>query len=143
MDPFTSEAFRPRSKYPHMAPADVAIWNRFMAANPAAFDAVAYDVAIGEGAEFDTVVNAATGGDANRLYQRRIDVVAQAGDVLYIVEIKPRATTSALGQVKGYLRLFRRDFSPKQALQPLIITDSLMPEMDYLAREEGVEIRVV
>ena len=126
-----------------MAPADVAIWNRFMAANPTAFEAVAYDVAVGEGAEFDTNTRPDGGGDVNRLYQRKIDVVAQAGDVLYIIEIKPRATTAAIGQVKGYMRLFARDYNPKQAMQPLIITDSLMPEMQYLCDVENVKIFVV
>lgn len=134
--------YEKRYKYPGMAPLDVQIWERFIEQNPAAFDEVAYNVAVGGGTPLDTVVNTNTGGDINRLYQRKIDVVGKVAAGYVITEIKPRATTSAIGQVKGYATLFIRDFAPSGVVDALVITDSLMPDIEFLAKQENVKILV-
>ena len=132
--------YEKRYKYPGMMPLDKAIWERFIEQNPAAFIECAYNIAVGGGTEMDTVVNPASGGDINKLYQRKIDVVARAAAGLVIIELKPRATTSSIGQVKGYLTLFKRDFSPTEKLAAMVITDNIMPDMEFLAKEESVTV---
>lgn len=132
--------YEQRSFYPHMAVADTAIWSRYIANHPDAFAEAAYDVAVGAGAEFDTVVNPATGGDVRKLYQRKIDVVLRDGGGVVLVEVKPRATTAAIGQLTGYATLWRRDFPDFPVTQLVIVTDSIAPEMEYLAHDAGVEI---
>ena len=131
-----------RYKYPHMGPEDVAIWERFMLANPVAFEQCAYDVPVGSVPEFDTVVSPETGGNAERLYKKKIDVLALIKDVLFIIEIKPNAGASAVGQVKNYRMLFRRDYAPKQALTTAIITDRIRPDLELFAEEERVQLFV-
>lgn len=140
MDELTFVPYEKRYHYPGMAPRDKAIWERFIAANPAAFSECAYNVAVGSGASFDTTVNPETGGSIDRLYQRKIDVIAKAKDGLVIIELKPRATTSAFGQVEGYAALFVRDFKPGVPVATLIITDELMPEMEFLSKERGIKV---
>lgn len=135
--------YEKRWKYPHMGPLDAAIWERFIEKFPNEFEQVAYDIAVGEGTPMDTVVSPDTGGDVNRLYQRRIDVVGVKGASVTIIECKPRATTAAIGQIKGYALLFARDFSTAVGLKKVIVTDELMPEMKFLADSEGVGIVVV
>ena len=132
-----------RYKYPGMAPLDTAIWERYMKEYPAAFDRCAYNVAVGAGTEMNTVVALESGGYVNRLYQRKIDVVANWGGGYTIIELKPRASTAAIGQVKAYAKLFARDFGIRDVIKTLIITDELLPEMQDLATSEGVEIVVV
>lgn len=132
-----------QNRYPHMGMIDAQIWTRYIMQNPGAWDSVAYDVPCGEGTPHDTVVNAATGGDINRLYQRRIDVVAVTERAIWIIEIKPRASTASIGQVKAYAKLFKRDYAPTLPVLPLIITDELLPEMELLAQGEGVNLFVV
>lgn len=132
-----------RYKYPHMGPRDKAIWEQFIASNPGFFDTVAYDVPVGFGTEMDTVVNPATGGDVNKLYQRKIDVVAFKDDKLFVIEVKPDASTAAIGQVKGYISLYVRDYKPQFPVSGIILTDRLMPEMEYLSATEGVNLIVV
>lgn len=140
MEPLQWYSYEIRNSYPHMAVADSIIWSRFIAQNPSAFDAVAYDVAVGEGATFDTVVNPATGGHIGRLYQRRIDVVGKSGDNYFIIEVKPRASTAAIGQVKAYRILFERDSGTTSPVSALIVTDALLPEMEMLAKADNVGI---
>lgn len=134
--------FEKRYKYPHMMPEDRAIWERFIDANPMAFEMCAYDVPVGSVPEFDTTVNAESGGNAEKLYKKKIDVVAFKGEVLFIIELKPKAGTGTIGQVKGYRTLFKRDYNPKQILQAMIITDEMRPDMEFLAEEERVQILI-
>lgn len=143
MDPIPFTKYEPRSFYPHMAVADTAIWSRYIEKYPHNFEECAYDVAIGAGAEFEMVVNPQTGGSAKRLYQRRIDVVLRDGGGVILVEVKPRATTAAIGQLTGYATLWKRDFPDYPITQLVIVTDSLAPEMEFLAHDAGIEIMVV
>lgn len=128
--------------YPHMGPADAAIWARYVAANPKAFEAVAYDVPVGAGAEFDVTAGGILGPGIKKLYQRKIDVLGRTPSGLVLVEVKPRATTAALGQLRGYKTLFERDYPAESIAGLLIVTDSLMPEMEFLAQGEGVALAV-
>lgn len=134
--------YEKRYKYPGMAPLDVAIWERFIEANPDAFIECAYNLAVGGGTPLDTVVNPETGGDINRLYQRKIDVVGATKEGYVIVEVKPRASTAAIGQVKGYKRLFEREHPTSLIVDALVLTDELLPDVEFVAKEEGVKIMV-
>ncbi len=119
--------------YPHMAVADAAIWERYLA----------YDVAVGAGAEFDATAGGLMGPGINKIYQRKIDVVAVKLTTLFLIELKPRATTAAIGQLQGYATLFKRDYASYGEPRLRIITDSLMPEMQFLADQAHIEIVVV
>lgn len=143
MEEITFTKYEQRNSYPHMAVADTAIWTRYVAQFPDAFKEAAYDVAIGEGAPFDTVVNPETGAHVNRLYQRKIDVVLRDGGGVILVEVKPRATTAAIGQLKAYAKLWARDFPDHPITQLVIVTDALAPEMEFLAQDEGIQMVVV
>lgn len=143
MPPLEYISYGEMAYYPHMAPNDVEIWNRFIKKHPREFDRVAYDVPVGAGAEFDTVVNPLTGGDVKKLYQRKIDVVAVQGEIINVIELKPRASTGAIGQVVGYSSLFRREWPGNYVIIKMIITDALVPEMDYLCKEANVRLVVV
>lgn len=130
--------FEKRGWYPHMKPADVAIWERFIDKNPGAYDTAEYDVEVGSPPPFDTVVNPETGGSVESLYKRKIDVVGTKNGNKDIIEIKPRAGTSAIGQVTAYARLYVRDFRPNAPTRPVIITDEIGVDMPELAEAAGV-----
>lgn len=142
MEPIEWVKYEKRNKYAGMMPLDVEIWERFIEKNPSAFDAVAYNVAVGEGTPLNTVVSEDTGGDINRLYQRKIDVVGKAGSSIVIVEIGPHATTAKIGQVQGYAMLFKRDYDQKIPVDAVVLTDFLMPEMEFLAKAQNVGVIV-
>lgn len=135
--------YEQRYWYPHLSPAEAAIWHRFIKKYPDAYDQVAYDVKVGTIPDF--VLNQddpAIRKQAN-LYQYKIDVVGFKGDDIDVIELKQGATMRAIGQVKGYRKLYTRDVSASAKGKDIIITDVLMPDMDELAKEEGVELVVV
>lgn len=135
--------YEKRYKYPHMMPGDVEIWERFIEANPTAYDKVSYDVKVGSVPSFDTTVNHETGGNADNLYRRKIDVLGYKGEHIDVIELKPRAGTSAVGQVKGYGKLYEREYSAPSPVGLVIITNELLPDMTFLSESEGVRLIIV
>lgn len=138
-----SYPFEKRDYYPHMKPNDVLIWHAFIDKYPASFDFVQYDVPCGSGPQFDTLINEETGGHVEKLYKRKIDVVAFKGDEITIIEVKPRAGASAVGQVKMYRKLYIQDYSPPRYPDCVIITDEEIADVREYGRDEGVKLIVV
>lgn len=134
--------YEKRHWYPHMMPYDVAIWERFIEKYPDAYDFVSYDVKVGSAPAFDTVANPETGGDAINLYLRKIDVVGHKGANIDIIELKPKAGSSALGQVVGYGILYERDYTPPTKPGLVVITDVLGNDMQHLGDSMGVKVIV-
>jgi len=135
--------FEKRYYYPGMAPLDRDIWERFIETHPDEFEECAYNVAVGAGTPMDTIVSPDTGGDINRLYQRKIDVIGRVGKTYVVIEIGPRASTAKVGQVKGYTRLLQKELPRDISLNMLLLTDAELPEMRELADAENVQFIVV
>lgn len=132
-----------RYKYPHMSPADTTIWEKFIDTFPTRYSTVDYDFALGSTPL--TSEQIASEADANmvRLWQKRIDVLAKQGDETHIIEVKPSAGASALGQVLSYCELYKGYVDPFAKVKPILITDSLKPDMALLAESMGVQLIIV
>lgn len=126
--------------YDHMKPADVAIWEEFMQQNPEAYDTVIYDQEIGEGAEIPEGTQPNIAKSFKILTQYKIDVIGFKNEKVDIIELKPRAGLAALGQVLGYVALFKKEFPPILKISAVIITDKLRPDMLALAASMRVKI---
>lgn len=131
------------TKYPHMFPLDIAIWERFLDSHGADFLGFAYDVKVGSGTEPAEGV-----GDNYRRMQYvlstyRIDVVGYKSNAIYIIEVKPEAGTVAIGQIDAYTKLYTRDYSPSLPVVGAIITDRALPDMDFLTKEKGIEYYII
>ena len=125
-------------KYPHMKPGDIAIWERFVAANPNFFDTVDYDVMIGQGASFDTTLINTEGSDVGALYRKKIDVVGYRAGEIWLVEVKPSAQFSALGQIGAYDDLYREEKKPSDKVVACLLTDVVGPDVANIAAKWGV-----
>lgn len=135
--------YRKRYWYPHMKPADITIWERFVDKYPDVYKAVSYDVAVGTGAAIPPGVEASIARGFKTLTQRKIDVVALDGNKVDIIELKPAAGTSAIGQVLGYVELFKRDQPTAEAVRPVLITDSIDADAQHVADKLGVTVIIV
>lgn len=127
-----------RNWYPHMKPRDQAIWERFIKQFPDMYDKVGYDVPCGSVPALDTIIDGEKQTSVEKLYRKKIDVVGFKGDQIDIIELKPDADTSALGQVRGYVRDYIKDYAPATEPKAIVITDRLLPDMNFHAAEEGV-----
>lgn len=132
-----------RYKYPHMKPYDVAIWERFMFKFPKAYIYVIYDLPLGTGAEIPADTDENIASDFKTLTQWKVDVVGYRKEFTDVIEIKPNAGLSAIGQVKGYAILYDKSDGKNDKIRPVLITDQLRPDMEKVAAREGVTIIVV
>lgn len=135
--------YKVRTKYPHMSVADTAIWNRFIAKFPDAYERVQYDYHVGDAPPFNTLTDEDEDQNQDMLYRLRIDAIGHNGNTLDIIEIKPNAGPACIGQVKSYKTLFERDEEYNGSVRPVIITDVLKPNMDFLCEAENVKLIIV
>lgn len=132
-----------RHKYPHMLGEDVPVWERFIGAFPDRFDSVDYDWRVGTGVLPDPGWDEATARMARMLSQKRIDVIGWVGESPTIIEVKDRCGLSALGQIRGYRALFRRDFPDLGDPAILIVCGRLDRDDRAVLAAEGVPVEVV
>jgi hypothetical protein len=128
------------AKYPHMKPEDVAVWERFIKQNPKFFDTCAYDVAIGEGAPQNPEHPAEIQYDGKVLTQKKVDIVAFQGSLVYLIEVKPVADMRALGQILVYAKLFAHDYITLGAAQKMIICGEVERELEPLFADHDIII---
>ena len=134
--------YEKRSYYPHMMPADVAIWERFIDKFPDMYDEVSYDIKVGNAPQFATVVNEESGGDALDLYKLKIDVIGYKDNQIDIIEIGPRAGANKVGQVKRYRYFYVKEFVPSVTPKAIVLTDIVDENTIEFAVSEGVFIAV-
>lgn len=130
-------------KYPHLMPEDIAIWERFLEVNSGIYEFVKYDVHVGVGLRDTSGLTAELKFAAVSLLEKRIDVVGYKGDRVDIIEVKPDAGISAIGQVLVYSILYKKDFSPKGRIRKVIVTDHLWPDNEYLFKRLGIDWYIV
>lgn len=130
-------------KYPHMFPEDIAIWERFLDKFAENYNGFDYDVKVGLGttASEGTPVEYARMQDILSKY--RIDCVGYKNSLIEIIEVKPEASTVAIGQIITYLELYRRDLKPKLPVVGVIITDHEYPDISYLTKLKGIDYYIV
>lgn len=132
-----------RAFYPNLREAEAMIWSRYIAQNPDAFDAVIYNLHVGEGAPIPPGAPEEIARDFKLLTQYKIDVVAFKGDRTYIIEVKPYAGTTAIGQVLSYKKLYQQYIDPSADPIMMIITDQLRPDTQTLTDQMGIRLIIV
>lgn len=129
--------------YPHMKPNDIEIWERFIEKNPEEYDYVQYDFNVGDPPPFNTLMDDGEDLNQDALYRLKIDVIGHKNNYVDIIEVKPNASPSTIGQLEGYKALYLRDEPTDKKIIMTIITDKERPNMNYLCREKGIRLVVV
>ena len=102
-----------------------------------------YDIKVGTG----TTPEPGTPENYARMQQvlskYRIDVVGHKNGRREIMEVKPEASTVAVGQIITYVDLFKRDFAPTEPITGVIVTDREVGDMKYLTSKFGIGYYIV
>ena len=130
-------------RYPHMFPKDIAIWERFLEQHAGEYNGFSYDIKVGKGAEMPQSTPAEYARMADILSKYRIDVVGFKDNLIEIIEVKPEASTVAIGQVVAYVALYVRDFNPNIQVQGAIVTDRFIEDISYLTKLNSINYYVV
>ena len=95
-----------------------------------------YDVRVGQAVPLPVGASDIERRIAAGLTRKRIDVVCLVEDGYWVVEVKPRASMLAVGQVLSYVRLFAAEYEVPGAVIPVIVCDDydedLLDEFDEL-----------
>ncbi len=130
-------------RFPHMFPLDIAIWKRFLKKFDANYNSFKYDIKVGEGRPPLKHWDKATKRMQEILTKKRIDAVGFGPSFVDVIEVKPSAGPSALGQIITYTALFKNTFDTDLPVRPVIVTDTPEPDMVRLTDELGIILVVV
>jgi len=126
-----------------MMPNDITVWELFLTANPVRFDRLEYDVHVGKGYGYDEDSPDWHVRLTRGLTQFRIDVVGWISSEPTIIEVKPYAGLSTLGQLLGYRFFFIREIHTPILPHLLAVTDQTTQDMRVLFTEYDIELAEV
>jgi len=130
------------SHYPHMLHEDVAVWTRFLMQMSVAIKTVWYDVHVGEPVRLASSASNVQKKVAAGVSRKRIDAVCMIGKEFWVIEVKPRANMTALGQAFSYTRLFSLEYPTYRPNRGVVVCDSFDPDMSGPYSELGVMVFV-
>lgn len=132
--------YKTLEKYPHMKPEDVAVWERYIAANPAMFETVDYDVPLGAGEPVPPEQPEEMAADWAALTRKKIDLIAYRADgAVHLVEVKPIANMRALGQILTYQELYAATHPGIQAV-PMVVANKVDRELAVMFAKHGIQV---
>ena len=122
--------------YPHFLAADTDVWTRYLGNPIVPIKEVWYDVHVGGAVKLLPGADEMDKRIAAGVTRKRIDVVAKVGAGFWIIEVKPVAGMTAIGQIIIYTRLFVQEFQVTGEVFPVIVADQVdqdvAPEIDSL-----------
>lgn len=126
--------------YPHMLAGDTEVWSRFLEDPPFIIKGVIYDYHVGRPVNVGPGADLITKQIAAGLGQKRVDVVMWADGMWWVVEVKPRAGMTALGQVITYARLFKQENLILDVVRPTIVCADYDPDLVDDFEAQGVTV---
>lgn len=132
-----------KPEFSHMSPAESVLWKSWLEEFGTVFSSFVYDLHVGEGITIGPEYDVMTQGLAKSLTQKRIDVVAMQGTVVWIIEVKVQAGLSALGQLMGYKTLYEREHPELGSVRLVLVTDNILPDDLHVMEVHGIRVDVV
>lgn len=132
-----------RTPFPHLGPDDRRIWLRWLEKHPQDYEGVWYDIRVGVGRQ--GVIKEGEDRDEmdNVLLRKRIDVVLERRGHGWVVEVKPVASMSALGQVLVYSYWLPRTWPRELTWHRLVVCEELDYDTAPVFRLLNVRVDVV
>lgn len=149
-------------RYPHMGAVEAKIWHRFLSTTKINFINIQYDVRVGTGyipkwleSEYRNKLELYEKGlitlkeleevksiirSVQSLTQLRIDVVAETEKEIWIIEVKPRAGRSALGQLEAYHFWFIKQYKPTKPVRLAVVCYEVDKNMEPIYASKGIRI---
>ncbi|GAH51984.1 unnamed protein product [marine sediment metagenome] len=127
-------------RYAHMMELDRDVWTRFLESGDFAIAEVWYDVHVGEGLRLPAEAPVLDQKISSALYEKRVDCVCRVGSELWVVEVKPKADMTALGQIITYRELFLRKYRPRERVLGVVVCDQVDEDLLDLFGAVGVVV---
>ena len=125
-------------RFPHLLPKEVILWEKYLAVHQDEYLFFEYDIHVGKGAELPADVDPMIRKIALGLTRKRIDVVGHKAHSITLIELKPDAGLSAMGQLLAYLYLYQIEFRPTKKVLTHIVSDLIDVDTRNVARVYGI-----
>ena len=125
--------------YPHLVGGDILLWNNFLTNYPNFFSAVSYDVRVGEGIDPTGDMPESIRQMGIELTKKRIDVLGQHNNEIWIVELKWNPLVEVLGQLESYKILFLKGYGQIIPIKLCAIINWLNPDLEYIFKTKRIE----
>ena len=119
------------------------LWNRFLDRYGAEWSAFEYDVRVGPPSGAARGFDAQTQAVFEALTRLRIDAVGYRGPEIWLLEVKPFAGISAVGQLIGYRELFLRERPEVAEVALGVVTDRFTPAVGEVLASQGIQVWLV
>ncbi len=116
---------KPSSPYPHLLEVDIAVWLRYLNKHPDLYDAIEYDIRVGDGRDPGPDYPDNIRRMALDLSRRRIDAIGHTLDTITLIEITRRAGLTAIGQLIAYPILYAASYPTTRPVQMLLVCEEL------------------
>lgn len=135
--------YKKLTKYPHMKPEDVKVWERLLEEEPSLFDTCDYDFALGKGAPTNPDHPEEIQFDHTILTQKKVDVIGYVGNDVYVIEVKPIADMRALGQILTYFELYTAEYKNEGNVYRMVVCGGIERELDTMFQRNDIIIKEV
>jgi hypothetical protein len=133
----------PLYTFPRMSKDDTTIWLRWLNVYGKNFDRFDYDLPVGNGEDPGPDYDPLMRKDFMDLTKKRIDAVGYIGNTATIFEIKPRAGTTALGQLISYKSLFQQTYPTVPVVSCAVITELMTTEEQLIYKANKISVIII
>lgn len=119
-----------RGKYPHMLPEDFPIWEKYISQHEHEFLRLYYNVRVGGQKIDDPNISPEMLRMWYKVNAKRIDVLAEKEDEIWIIEVTSRPGLRAVGQLATYLVLWLEDPKPAKPAKTVLVCEQLDPDIE-------------
>lgn len=143
MDSSTIDLLLKQIQYKGMPKPESDITRAWLRLHAHAYDAIDFNVRLGAGQDIQPGIDAATAAQYSKISRKRADIVATAGKVVDIIEVKPAMSFAGVGQLVGYKHLWEENH-PSIAVRRLIAVAQIIdPEVKRVLQAQHCAFEVV
>jgi len=129
-------------QYPAMTWVESRITEAWLRAHGAEYDAIDFNVRLGEGQQLGEEYSPETRRMAQLVTQLRADLVARRASEVTLIEVKVRVGLPVIGQLIGYRHLWNQAHPEAPVTRLLAIGRSVVAGLEGVLAAAGVEVEL-
>ena len=128
---------------PHMLMTDLPVWKRFQEKFGSIFKHFYFDVKVG-GPDISLIkADPAIAYMWWELKAKKIDVIAEKEDEIWIIEVATRPGLRAVGQILSYRALWALDPKIEKIAQYYLVSDTVDSDLEFSCLVNGIRVLLV
>jgi hypothetical protein len=132
-----------RQSFPGLLPREILVFRAWLKLHESEYDRFDYNVRLGSGFDPGPTYPQNIRDMAVANTQKRVDAVGYKGEQVTLIEVKDRAGFSAVGQLVGYLHLYKATNPTKNTPRQLMVANRIADDLMPVLIGAGIELQLV